>query len=55
MPSQPVCSSETVPMLVPNPGEVARVIIGDKDMDQVSKEYLVMATHSKGQGCGPGQ
>ena len=28
-------SSETVPMLVPNPGEPVRVIIGDKDMDQV--------------------
>jgi hypothetical protein len=28
-------TSETVPMLVPNPGDVARVHIGDKDMDQV--------------------
>jgi hypothetical protein len=33
-------TSETVPMLVPNPGDVARVHIGEKDMDQVKLQIF---------------
>jgi hypothetical protein len=43
-------TSETVPMLVPNPGDVARVHIGDKDMDQVKLKifiYFKIKTHNQ--------